>query len=58
MIGRVGFLDALSSLERLENKLETRLNGQKTMPFAPPPSLDEADLLPAIRMALNSLRIP
>ena len=58
MIGRVGFLDALSSLERLESKLETRLNGQKAMSFAPPPSLDEADLLPAVRTALNTLRTP
>ena len=58
MIGRVGFLDAMASLERLESKLETRLNGQKTMPFAPPPSLDEADLLPTVRTALNSLRTP
>lgn len=56
MIGRVGFLDALSSLERLESKLENRLNGQKTMPFAPTGGWDEVDLLPSIRTALNCLR--
>jgi HEAT repeat protein len=58
MIGRVGFLDALSSLERLASKLETRLNGQKSMPFAPPPSLNEAELLPAVQAALCVLRTP
>jgi hypothetical protein len=56
MIGRVGFLDTLSSLERLESKLENRLNGQKTMPFAPTGGWDEVDLLPSIRTALNCLR--
>jgi hypothetical protein len=35
MIGRVGYLDAIPSLERLASRLATRLNGQQLMPFAP-----------------------
>jgi hypothetical protein len=56
LIGQVGFLDALPALEKIENRLEARLNGQKTMPFAPPPGLNEAQLLPTIRETLNLLR--
>jgi hypothetical protein len=58
-IGRVGFLDAIPALERLEERLETRLNGQKAMPFAPPTSYeDENSLLPVIQTTLTLLREP
>ncbi len=54
-IGLVGFLDALPALERLQNRLEARLSGQQSMPFAPPPSSDEADLLPVIQKTVATL---
>lgn len=57
-IGWVGYLDTLPALERLASRLEARLNGQQTMPFAPPATPDEVDLLPAIRSTLALLRAP
>lgn len=58
MIGRVGFLDALPTLERLSTRLQARLNGQSSMPFAPHSPKDELDLLPIIQTALTLLRAP
>ncbi len=58
MIGRVGFLDAMPTLERLSARLEARLSGQRSMPFAPLPSPEELDLLPVIQTAMTLLRSP
>ena len=58
MVGKVGYLDALPSLEKLQIRLEARLNGQKAMPFAPPPIINEVDLLPAIQHSIHLLRAP
>jgi HEAT repeat protein len=58
MIGRVGYLDALPALERLAARLVARLNGQKSMPFAPPSIAFEGDLLPAIHKAIDLLKAP
>ena len=58
MIGRVGFLDALPALEKLAKRLEARLNGQRSMPFAPLSAPEEMDLLPIIQTALTLLRAP
>jgi hypothetical protein len=58
VIGRVGYLDTLHVLERLESRLETRQNGQKTMPFAATASPDEIELMPAVKKALAYLRAP
>lgn len=58
MIGSVGYLDALPALERLHSRLESRIYGQKAMPFAPEESDIEAELLPVIHEALNFLRAP
>ena len=58
MIGKVGFVDVLPMLEKLENRLEARLNGQKAMPFAPPPNLNEVDLLPSVQESIRLLRSP
>lgn len=58
MIGRVGFLDALPTLERLSARLQARLNGQSSMPFAPHSPKEELDLLPVIQTALTLLRAP
>ncbi|KAA3648680.1 MAG: hypothetical protein DWQ07_00335 [Chloroflexi bacterium] len=54
-IGEVGFMDALPVLKRLESRLETRLGGQRQMPFAPPSAVDETALLPSIKTALKML---
>jgi hypothetical protein len=58
MVGLVGYLDALPALERMAAKLEARLNGQKSMPFAPPSLNAEGDLLPAVRNAIDLLKAP
>ena len=55
MIGMVGFLDALPTLERMQERLEARLAGQQAMPFAPPSFPSEVELLPSIRSALALL---
>ncbi len=57
-IGRVGFIDAIPALEKLAERLESRMNGQKAMPFAPPSELDEKSLLPAVQAALALLEMP
>ena len=56
LIGRVGFLESLPTLERLHTRLAARLRGQQSMPFAPPPTPDEAELLPAVEKALGLLQ--
>ena len=57
LIGRVGFLEALPALERLYTRLGARMKGQQSMPFAPPPTHDEAELLPVVEKALNHLQV-
>jgi len=56
LIGRVGFTDAVSTLEGLEARIEGRRAGQLTMLFAPPDYPDEATLLPTIKEALSQLK--
>jgi hypothetical protein len=56
LIGRVGFTDAVATLEGLEARIEGRRAGQLTMLFAPPDHPDEAALLPAIKEALQQLK--
>jgi hypothetical protein len=59
MIGLVGFLDTVPFLERLENRLATRLEGQQSFPAmysSPPAPVEEDELLPAIRTAIRRLR--
>jgi hypothetical protein len=57
-IGIVGFLGAIPALEKFENRLESRMNGQKTMSFAPPSVSDENSLLPVIQTTLAMLQEP
>ena len=57
-IGRVGFIDAIPTLEKLEQRLESRMNGQRTMSFAPPSTQDENSLLPVVQATLTLLREP
>ncbi len=56
--GIVGFLDAVSALERLADRLESRMNGQRSMPFAPPSDKDEKSLLPTVQATLRMLKTP
>jgi HEAT repeat protein len=56
MIGLVGYLDTLPTLERLEARLNARIKGQQSMPFAPPSGPDESELLPAVQTAIGTLR--
>ena len=53
--GIVGFLDTVAALEKLEARLETRMNGQRLMSFAPPTDDLEKTLLPTVQTALALL---
>ena len=57
-VGRVGFLEAIPALEKLEYRIESRMNGQKSMPFAPPDAGEENSLLPVIQTTLTLLKEP
>ena len=58
VIGRVGFLEAIPVLERLASRMESRQNGQGTMPLTPLSNPREITLLPVVRKALVCLRAP
>ena len=58
MIGKVGFVEAIPSLERLLTRLESRLNGQQSLPFAPQTAKEEISLVPSIQTTLILLRSP
>ncbi|MCI0519708.1 MAG: hypothetical protein L0Z70_05555 [Chloroflexi bacterium] len=58
MIGRVGYVDAIPALERIQARLESRLNGQQAMPIAPPLGVDDSALLPDVLEVLSALRSP
>lgn len=55
-LGRVGFLEAIPTLERLLTRLQARASGQRKMPFAPVGQPEEATLIPEIKGALQLLR--
>jgi hypothetical protein len=58
-VAEVGYLQAVPALERLENRLAVRQNGQQDMPFLPSGGLlDESSLLPEVQSALRLLRTP
>lgn len=56
-ISLVGFLDAMPALERLRSRLESRMEGQTAMPFAPAQNREDSSLLPAVQAALSILKI-
>jgi hypothetical protein len=58
LISQVGYLEAIPALERLQIRMETRITGQQSMPFAPPLGVDDSDLLPDVKAALLILRSP
>jgi hypothetical protein len=45
----------ISTLERMLARLESRVNGQQAMAFAPPAGMEDADLLPDVKDALAKL---
>ncbi|HAY85608.1 MAG TPA: hypothetical protein DCY42_12015 [Chloroflexi bacterium] len=56
-IGKIGYVDAASELKRIRNRIETRQEAQKRMPFAPPAAEDsEKELLQEIQKTLAVLR--
>lgn len=55
-IGKIGFMEAMPTLERLRNRIQSRQDGQKTMPFAPPSSGDENNLLTDVNVAISMLK--
>ncbi len=57
-LGRVGFVEAVPHLERLVERLASRANGQKRMPFAPPSEPDETSLLTPVQATLSLLLEP
>lgn len=58
LAGIVGFLDVIPALERLAVRLESRMSGQKSMPFAPPVDFSERSLLPTVQTVLTILNSP
>jgi hypothetical protein len=56
LLGQVGYVAALSELERIQNRLQTRQAGQRSMPFAPAQSRNEVELLPALKRSITILR--
>lgn len=58
MIGLVGYVDAIPVLERILARLESRLNGQSSMPFATPAEGNESALVSALQSTLKILRLP
>jgi hypothetical protein len=57
-LGIVGFLESIPALNKFENRLESRMNGQRTMSFAPPSISDENSLLPVIQTTIAMLQEP
>jgi len=57
-IGRIGYLDALASLERQVTRMESRRNGNNGMLGDNLDGDDEADLLASMKEALETLRLP
>lgn len=57
-LGTVGYLDAIPSLERLVTRLQSRLNGQRAMPFAGSTILEDNELLPVVLDTLSVLQTP
>ena len=58
LIGQIGYLEALPALERMQIRMETRLTGQQSMPFAPPMGVDDIELLEDVKSTISSLQSP
>ena len=57
-VGYLGFMETIPRLERLREKLESRMNGQRSMPFVLKSGSEEINLLPNIRNSLVLLKSP
>jgi hypothetical protein len=55
LAGDVGYCDVIPTLERMLARLESRVNGQQAMAFAPPVGTEDADLLPDVKDTLAKL---
>jgi hypothetical protein len=55
LAGEVGYCDVIPTLERMLARLESKVNGQQSMAFAPPVGMEDADLLPEVKGALEKL---
>ncbi len=56
MIGKVGYLYTLPTMERIAGRLETFLAGQTSMSFISPAKSNEAELLPLVQEAIHYLK--
>ncbi|MEW5868309.1 MAG: hypothetical protein AB1894_03475 [Chloroflexota bacterium] len=58
MAGKIGYMDAVQSLERVQTRLESRLPPQQNLALLEIDVDDELNLLPVVREALLTLRAP
>ena len=58
MAGKIGFMDTVQALERLQTRLESRLPPQQNLALLDIDVDDELNLLPVVREALLILRAP
>jgi hypothetical protein len=56
MIGMVGYLYTLAAMEKIAGRLEAHLAGQSSMGFLQTSDQGEANLLPVVLEAINSLK--
>lgn len=56
LLGQLGYVGALSEIERIQNRLEARQKGQQSMPFAPTQITNELELLPSLKRSMMILR--
>lgn len=58
LVGEIGYLEAIPSLEKLQTRLEVRAEGQQYMPFHVQEQSEENQLLPEVQKALLKLQAP
>jgi hypothetical protein len=58
LIGMVGYVEAIPTIDRLISRLESRVNGQQSFGFNPLDPIDEAELLPTLKDVLAILKAP
>jgi hypothetical protein len=58
LVGEIGYLEAVSSLEKLQARLEVRAEGQQYMPFHIQEQSEENQLLPEVQKVLVKLQAP
>ena len=58
LVGEIGYLDAIPTLEKLQARLEVRAEGQQYMPFHIQEQSEDNQLLPEVQNALTKLQAP